>query len=107
LQDYYNQLAQSRAGKSSKSKLLIAKFKSAKSVKGWEVRQGSYFQDIYPSTSRFEGGTDASFEFAESGQAVFSGITLRNVHSTQPFDLFNSLLKYSILRVCFHKGWVR
>lgn len=76
-QDYYNQLAQSRAGKSSKSKLLIAKFKSAKSVKGWEVRQGSYFQDIYPS--RFDGGTDASFEFAESGQAVFSGITLRNV----------------------------
>ncbi|CAD6251951.1 unnamed protein product [Miscanthus lutarioriparius] len=70
-QDYYNQLAQSRAGKSSKSKLLIAKFKSAKSVKGWEVRQGSYFQDVYPS--RFEGGTDASFEFAESGQAVFSG----------------------------------
>ncbi|CAN6247240.1 unnamed protein product [Urochloa humidicola] len=70
-QDYYNQLAQSRAGKSSKSKLTIAKFKSAKSVKGWEVRQGSYFQDIYPS--RFDGGTDASFEFAESGQAVFSG----------------------------------
>ncbi|WVZ77951.1 hypothetical protein U9M48_025738 [Paspalum notatum var. saurae] len=70
-QDYYNQLAQSRAGKSSKSKLLIAKFKSAKSVQGWEVRQGSYFQDIYPS--RFDGGTDASFEFAESGQSVFSG----------------------------------
>jgi len=72
LQDYYNQLAQSRAGKSSKSKLTIAKFKSAKSVKGWEVRQGSYFQDIYPS--RFDGGTDASFEYSERGQAVFSGI---------------------------------
>ncbi|PUZ73996.1 hypothetical protein GQ55_1G030500 [Panicum hallii var. hallii] len=70
-QDYYNQLAQSRAGKSSKSKLTIAKFKSAKSLKGWEVRQGSYFQDIYPS--RFDGGTDASFEYSESGQAVFSG----------------------------------
>jgi len=70
-QDYYNQLAQSRAGKSSKSKLTIAKFKSAKSVKGWEVRQGSYFQDIYPS--RFDGGTDASFEYSERGQAVFSG----------------------------------
>ncbi|KAK3155969.1 hypothetical protein QOZ80_2AG0101140 [Eleusine coracana subsp. coracana] len=70
-QDYYNQLAQSRAGKSSKSKLSIAKFKSAKSVKGWEVRQGSYFQDVYPS--RFDEGTDASFEFSESGQAVFSG----------------------------------
>ena len=84
---------------------MIAKFKSAKSVKGWEVRQGSYFQDVYPS--RFEGGTDASFEFAESGQAVFSGITLTNVHTTQPFDLFNSLQKSSILRFCFHKGWLR
>ncbi|TVU33493.1 hypothetical protein EJB05_25316 [Eragrostis curvula] len=70
-QDYYNQLAQSRAGKSSKSKLSIAKFKSAKSVQGWEIRQGSYFQDIYPS--RFDEGTDATFEFSESGQAVFSG----------------------------------
>ncbi|KAL6629805.1 hypothetical protein ACP70R_029570 [Stipagrostis hirtigluma subsp. patula] len=70
-QDYYNQLAQSRAGKSSKSKLLISKFKSPKSVQGWVVQQGSYFQDIY--TSRFDEGTDASFEFAESGQAVFSG----------------------------------
>uniref|UniRef100_A0A0E0JVB4 NAD(P)-binding domain-containing protein n=1 Tax=Oryza punctata TaxID=4537 RepID=A0A0E0JVB4_ORYPU len=70
-QDYYNQLAQSRAGKSSKSKLLIAKFKSAKSLQGWEVNQGSYFQDIYPS--RFDEGTDASFEISENGQAVFSG----------------------------------
>lgn len=73
MQDYYNQLAQSRAGKSSKSKLSIAKFKSAKSVKGWEVQQGSYVQDVYPS--RLDGGTDASFELSESGQAVFSGIT--------------------------------
>ncbi|XP_052143414.1 protein HIGH CHLOROPHYLL FLUORESCENCE PHENOTYPE 173, chloroplastic-like [Oryza glaberrima] len=70
-QDYYNQLAQSRAGKSSKSKLSIAKFKSAKSLQGWEVNQGSYFQDIYPS--RFDEGTDASFEISENGQAVFSG----------------------------------
>uniref|UniRef100_A0A0D9VC13 NAD(P)-binding domain-containing protein n=1 Tax=Leersia perrieri TaxID=77586 RepID=A0A0D9VC13_9ORYZ len=70
-QDYYNQLAQSRAGKSSKSKLSIAKFKSAKSIQGWEVKQGSYFQDIYPS--RFDEGTDASFEFSENKQAVFSG----------------------------------
>uniref|UniRef100_J3L9G3 NAD(P)-binding domain-containing protein n=2 Tax=Oryza brachyantha TaxID=4533 RepID=J3L9G3_ORYBR len=70
-QDYYNQLAQSRAGKSSKSKLLIEKFKSAKSLQGWEVRQGSYFQDIYPS--RFDEGTDAALEISENGQAVFSG----------------------------------
>lgn len=43
-QDYYNELAPLRAGKNSKSKLLISKLKSAKSLKGWEVHQGSTFQ---------------------------------------------------------------
>ncbi|XP_066377033.1 protein HIGH CHLOROPHYLL FLUORESCENCE PHENOTYPE 173, chloroplastic-like [Miscanthus floridulus] len=70
-QDYYNELAQLRAGKSSKSKLLIAKFKSAKSLKGWEVRQGSYFPNAF--VSRFDEGIDASLDFSEDQQAVFSG----------------------------------
>ncbi|AQK66948.1 Delta-aminolevulinic acid dehydratase [Zea mays] len=70
-QDYYNELAQLRAGKSSKSKLLIAKFKSAKSLKGWEVRQGSYFPNTF--VSRFDEGIDASLDFSEDQQAVFSG----------------------------------
>nr|KJB56488.1 hypothetical protein B456_009G121600 [Gossypium raimondii] len=43
LQDYNNKLAQLRAGKSSKSKLLITKFKSEDSLHGWEVRQGYVF----------------------------------------------------------------
>lgn len=73
LQDYYNELAQLRAGKSSKSKLLIAKFKSPKSLNGWEVDQGSYFPNTF--ASRFDEGIDASFDFSEAGQAVFSGIT--------------------------------
>uniref|UniRef100_A0A453SNF7 Uncharacterized protein n=1 Tax=Aegilops tauschii subsp. strangulata TaxID=200361 RepID=A0A453SNF7_AEGTS len=73
-QDYYNEMAQLRAGKSSKSKLLIAKFKSAKSLKGWEVNQGSYFPNAYASGSSFDEGIDASFEFSEGGQAVFAGI---------------------------------
>ncbi|KAI4970911.1 hypothetical protein ZWY2020_001825 [Hordeum vulgare] len=72
-QDYYNEMAQLRAGKSSKSKLLIAKFKSAKSLKGWEVNQGSYFPNAYVSGSSFDEGIDASFEFSEGGQAVFAG----------------------------------
>uniref|UniRef100_A0A0D9VC12 Uncharacterized protein n=1 Tax=Leersia perrieri TaxID=77586 RepID=A0A0D9VC12_9ORYZ len=78
-------LAQSRAGTSSKSKLLIAKFKSTKSLLGWEAKQGSYFQNIYillfqtMHPSRFDEGTDASFEFSENGQAVFSGFVLREV----------------------------
>ncbi|KAL2321414.1 hypothetical protein Fmac_025793 [Flemingia macrophylla] len=70
-QDHNNKLAQSRAGKSSKSKLLIAKFKSASSLDGWEVRQGTYFQDVV--TAKYDGGMEAKFEFTENGDAVFSG----------------------------------
>ncbi|KAF5931653.1 hypothetical protein HYC85_027824 [Camellia sinensis] len=70
-QDYNNKLAQLRAGKSSKSKLLLAKFKSADSLNGWDVRQGTYFQDVV--AAKYDGGMDATFEFAESGNAIFSG----------------------------------
>ncbi|KAL3007844.1 hypothetical protein AAZX31_07G000300 [Glycine max] len=70
-QDHNNKLAQSRAGKSSKSKLLIAKFKSASSLNGWQVRQGTYFQDVV--ATKYDGGMDAKFEFNENGDAVFSG----------------------------------
>ncbi|KAK4476903.1 hypothetical protein RD792_016068 [Penstemon davidsonii] len=70
-QDYNNKLAQLRAGKSSKSKLLIAKFKSEDSLNGWEVRQGTYFQDVV--AAKYDGGMDAKFEFTEEGNAVFSG----------------------------------
>lgn len=71
MQDYNNKLAQLRAGKSSKSKLLIAKFKSEDSLNGWEVRQGTYFQDAV--AAKYDAGMDAKFEFTETGQAVFSG----------------------------------
>ena len=74
LQDYYNELAQLRAGKSSKSKLRIAKFKSAKSLKDWEVRQGSYVPNTF--VSRFDEGIDATFEFSEDRPAIFSGSTI-------------------------------
>ncbi|KAJ4962817.1 hypothetical protein NE237_022756 [Protea cynaroides] len=70
-QDYNNKLAQLRAGKSSKSKLLLAKFRSAESLKGWEVRQGTYFEDVV--AVKYDGGMDAKFEFTESANAVFSG----------------------------------
>lgn len=70
-QDYNNKLAQMRAGKSSKSKLLIAKFKSEDSLDGWKVRQGTYFQDVV--ASKYDGGMDAKFEFNENGLAIFSG----------------------------------
>ncbi|KAI3786253.1 hypothetical protein L1987_45388 [Smallanthus sonchifolius] len=70
-QDYNNKLAQLRAGKSSKSKLLLAKFKSADSLNGWDVRKGTYFQDAV--AAKYDGGMDAKFEFSESGDAVFSG----------------------------------
>ncbi|KAJ4792271.1 NAD(P)-binding Rossmann-fold superfamily protein [Rhynchospora pubera] len=68
-QDYHNELAQLRAGKSSKSKLLLAKFKTRKALDQWEVRIGNYF-----SYSSFdEAGIDAEFDFDDDGQAVFSG----------------------------------
>ncbi|KAM7264786.1 hypothetical protein ACFE04_002469 [Oxalis oulophora] len=70
-QDYNNKLAQLRAGKSSKSKLLLAKFKSEESLDGWQVRLGTYFEDVL--ASKFEAGMDAKFEFTETGQALFSG----------------------------------
>ncbi|GER30067.1 NAD(P)-binding Rossmann-fold superfamily protein [Striga asiatica] len=70
-QDYNNKLAQLRAGKSSKSKLLIAKFKSEDALNGWEVRQGTYFQDA--AAAKYDEEMDATFEFTESGDAVFSG----------------------------------
>lgn len=73
LQDYNNKLAQLRAGKSSKSKLLLAKFKSEHSLNGWEVRKGTYFQDEI--ASKYDAGMDAKLEFTETGNAVFSGIT--------------------------------
>ncbi|KAL3620946.1 hypothetical protein CASFOL_035858 [Castilleja foliolosa] len=70
-QDYNNKLAQLRAGKSSKSKLLIAKFKSEDSLNGWEVRQGTYFQDVV--ATKYDGGMDVKFEYNENEEAVFSG----------------------------------
>ncbi|XP_020969794.1 uncharacterized protein LOC110268239 [Arachis ipaensis] len=70
-QDYNNKLAQLHAGKSSKSKLVITKFKSLSSLDGWEVRQRTYFQDVV--ATKYDGGMDAKFEFTENGEAVFSG----------------------------------
>ncbi|RWW31978.1 hypothetical protein GW17_00003373 [Ensete ventricosum] len=91
LQDYNNQLAQLRAGKSSKSKLLLAKFKSAESLEGWEVRKGTYFQDVV--ATKYDGGMDAKFEFTETGDAVFSGSNEKSLASSLiPFllqDMFS------------------
>ncbi|KAL7119371.1 hypothetical protein ACP275_02G059100 [Erythranthe tilingii] len=70
-QDYNNKLAQLRAGKSSKSKLLIQKFKSEDTMSGWEVREGTYFQDVI--AAKYDGGMDAKFEWSENEEAVFSG----------------------------------
>ncbi|XP_070680484.1 protein HIGH CHLOROPHYLL FLUORESCENCE PHENOTYPE 173, chloroplastic-like isoform X2 [Malus domestica] len=67
--DYNNKMAQLRAGKSGKSKLTIVKFKTLESVDGWEVRQGTYFQDVV--ASKYDGGMDAKFEFT-SPEMLFS-----------------------------------
>lgn len=72
MQDYYNELAQLRAGKSSKSKMLLAKFKTRKSLNEWEVRKGNYFSNS-SFTPQYDEGIDAEFDFNDEGEAVFSG----------------------------------
>lgn len=91
-QDHNNRLAQSRAGKSSKSKLLIAKFKSPSSLDGWQVRKGTYFQDVV--AAKYDGGMDAKFEFTDNGEAVFSGTSNPSIliNYTNTFCNINLLL---------------
>lgn len=69
-QDYNHKMAQLRAGRSSKSKLLIAKFRQPNSTEGWTVRQGTHFTDDV--AVKYDGGMDAQFEIGEGG-AEFSG----------------------------------
>ena len=40
-------------------------------LNGWDVRQGTYLQDVV--AAKYDGGMDAKFEFTESGLAIFSG----------------------------------
>lgn len=70
-QDYNHKLAQTRAGRSSKSKLTIAKFSQATASEGWELREGFYFTDDV--AGKYDGGMDAQFEVGEDGNAVFTG----------------------------------
>lgn len=80
MQDYYNELAQLRAGKSSKSKLLLAKFKTRKSLDDWEVREGNYFSDS-SFAPQYGEGIEAEFDFNDEGEAVFSGFSLFSLFS--------------------------
>ncbi|KAL2635216.1 hypothetical protein R1flu_006695 [Riccia fluitans] len=70
-QDYNHKLAQTRAGRSSKSKLLIAKFSQSSSLEGLELREGTYFTDDV--AVKYDGGMDAQLEVGEDGNAIFSG----------------------------------
>ncbi|GBG88070.1 hypothetical protein CBR_g46441 [Chara braunii] len=73
LLDLNHELAQRRAGRSSKSKLTLFKFSktAAETMDGWELREGRTEYDQV--ASRFDGGMDASLEYGESGNGVFSG----------------------------------
>lgn len=100
--DYNHKLAQLRAGRSSKSKLLLTKFKSADSLDGWEVRRGTYFQDVL--ATKYDGGMDAKFEFTEAGEAVFSGGSMSFVDESIFFPFFNTgavVLPDSFLQAMF------
>jgi hypothetical protein len=93
LQDYYNELAQLRAGKSSKSKLLLAKFKTRKSLDDWEVREGNYFSDS-SFAPQYGKGIEAEFDFDDEGKAVFSGLL--------PFYIVCKVKKCSLL--CYNNS---
>ncbi|GAB2210333.1 hypothetical protein Droror1_Dr00015597 [Drosera rotundifolia] len=71
LQDFNNDLAKLRAGKSSKSKLLIAKFKSEVSLDEWDLE----LKNRYKVLSEYD-DTDDFAEFGweeETKSAVFTG----------------------------------
>lgn len=70
-QDYNHRMAQARAGRSSRSKLLISKFSQPKEKDEWTVQQGTHFTDDI--AVKYDGGMNATFSFEEDGNAVFSG----------------------------------
>ncbi|KAI4325185.1 hypothetical protein MLD38_030603 [Melastoma candidum] len=108
-QDYNHKLAQVQAGKSSNSKLLLAKFKSADSLDGWEVRMGTYFQDVL--ATKYDGGMDAKFKFPETAQAVFSDYVFSRedyVELSKKLQLpLDRTLDRSILIQSIYSGWRR
>ncbi|KAH7299769.1 hypothetical protein KP509_24G028300 [Ceratopteris richardii] len=67
-QDYNHKMAQARAGRSSRSKLLISKFKEKDE---WSCQQGTYFTDDF--AVKYDGGMNANLSTEEDGKVVFSG----------------------------------
>ncbi|MCO5606486.1 hypothetical protein L7F22_060674 [Adiantum nelumboides] len=67
-QDYNHRMAQARAGRSSRSKLLISKFKETDE---WTTQQGTHFTD--DMAVKYDGGMNGTFSLEEDGNAVFSG----------------------------------
>ncbi|XP_024517337.1 uncharacterized protein LOC9630745 isoform X1 [Selaginella moellendorffii] len=71
-QDYNHRLAQTRAGRSSKSKLVVAKFSKAKEVDSWEMRRGEAFGGYDPS-SKYQVNFGGTLDVDENNNADFSG----------------------------------
>lgn len=91
VQDHNHKLAQTRAGRSSKSKLLLAKFSQANAAEGWELREGYYFTDDI--AGKYDGGMDAQFEVGEDGNGVFSG--MHYIHLRGESVLRSTEMKFS------------
>jgi len=106
VQDYNHKLAQTRAGRSSKSKLLLVKFSQANAAEGWELREGLYFTDEI--AGKYDGGMDAQFEVAEDGNATFSGMqTESKLEKMQILKNLSASCKIFAtvfaLNICFHQ----
>ncbi|XP_070681244.1 uncharacterized protein [Malus domestica] len=106
LQDYNNEMAQLRAGKSSKSKLTIVKFRTSESVDGWESSfvRGLTFR-MWLLLSMMEEWMPSSNSL--SREMLFSLVRER---LKWDFEVLNGnqllfLLLYFLLhcRICFHQ----
>ncbi|CAI5470249.1 unnamed protein product [Closterium sp. Yama58-4] len=69
--DYNHQLAQRRAGRSSKSKALVLRLSKERFQEGWELGEGRTIKDDIDL--RYGAGMDAEFSITEDGRGVFSG----------------------------------
>jgi hypothetical protein len=75
-QDYNHRLAQKRAGKSSRSKVTLARFAKEAELDQWDLRDGVTDGDILGKV--YDGGMDAELELTERegerSMGLFSGV---------------------------------
>eukprot|EP00897_Mesotaenium_endlicherianum_P004919 jgi/Mesen1/4455/ME000227S03470 len=90
--DNNHRLAQKRAGRSSKSKIVLAKMSKAEHQRGWDLKEGTTTRDQVELT--YDGGMDSKLEFNEAGNGVFQGYVFTKggyVELSRPISLPDGL----------------